>query len=181
MIVQAWRKKRMPSQRVQYGGTVHLFIGTGHNPYRITFMPFTVDNKSIVICRGLNSLFIFKSVSLSAVTPKLSCSHLRRCTKLRIILVYCGADLSPKIPVHTLYSRNTVKSCFWGPSDAEGPQQIPKANTYGFLTKKWSPPEIQECHLWQGNICGVRCMSLWSTINGHVGDLRHPKVLKNRI
>src|SRR5699024_3804875 len=44
---------------------------------------------------------------------------------------------------------------------------IPKANTYGFLTKKWSPPEIQECDLWQGNICGVRCMSLWSTITGH--------------
>src|SRR5688572_32202786 len=35
------------------------------------------------------------------------------------------------------------------------------------LTKKWSPPEIQECDLWQGNICGVRCMSLWSMINGH--------------
>jgi hypothetical protein len=31
---------------------------------------------------------------------------------------------------------------------------IPKANTYGFLTKKWSPPEIEECDLWQGNICG---------------------------
>jgi hypothetical protein len=44
---------------------------------------------------------------------------------------------------------------------------IPKANTYGFLTKKWSPPEIQECDLWQGNICGVRCTSLWSIINGH--------------
>jgi hypothetical protein len=44
---------------------------------------------------------------------------------------------------------------------------IPKANTYGFLTKKWSPPEIQECDLREGNICGVRCMSLWSTINGH--------------
>jgi hypothetical protein len=29
---------------------------------------------------------------------------------------------------------------------------IPKANTYEFLTNKWSPPEIQECHLWQGNI-----------------------------
>jgi hypothetical protein len=41
-----------------------------------------------------------------------------------------------------------------------------KANTYGFLPKKWSPPEIQECDLWQGNICGVRCMSLWSKING---------------
>jgi hypothetical protein len=41
------------------------------------------------------------------------------------------------------------------------------ANTYGFLTKKWSPPQIQECDLWQGNICVVRCMSLWSKINGH--------------
>jgi hypothetical protein len=44
---------------------------------------------------------------------------------------------------------------------------IPKANTYGFLTNKLSPPEIQECGLWQGNICGVRCLSLWSMINGH--------------
>jgi hypothetical protein len=44
---------------------------------------------------------------------------------------------------------------------------IPKANTYGFFTKKWSPPEIQECDLWQGNICGVRCKSLWSMIIGH--------------
>src|SRR5687767_2430356 len=44
---------------------------------------------------------------------------------------------------------------------------IPEANTYGFFTKKWSPPEIQECDLWQGNICGARCMSLWSVINGH--------------
>jgi hypothetical protein len=44
---------------------------------------------------------------------------------------------------------------------------IPKANTFGFLTKKWSPPEIQEYDLWQGNICGVRCTSHWSMINGH--------------
>jgi hypothetical protein len=44
---------------------------------------------------------------------------------------------------------------------------IPNAKTYGFLTKKWSLLEIQECDLWQGNICGVRCMSLWSMINGH--------------
>jgi hypothetical protein len=44
---------------------------------------------------------------------------------------------------------------------------IPKANTFGFLTKKWSQPQIQECDLWQGNICGVRRMSLWSMINGH--------------
>jgi hypothetical protein len=44
---------------------------------------------------------------------------------------------------------------------------IPKANTNGFLTKKWFPPEIQECDLWQGNICVVRCASLWLTIKGH--------------
>jgi hypothetical protein len=43
---------------------------------------------------------------------------------------------------------------------------IPKASTYGFLTKKWSPPEIQECDLWQGNICAVRCTTLRSMING---------------
>ena len=34
-------QKQMPCQREQYGGTVHLFIGTGYNPYKITFMPFT--------------------------------------------------------------------------------------------------------------------------------------------
>jgi hypothetical protein len=44
---------------------------------------------------------------------------------------------------------------------------IPKANTYGFFTKKWSPPEMKECDIWQGNICGVRLTSLWSMISGH--------------
>jgi hypothetical protein len=44
---------------------------------------------------------------------------------------------------------------------------IQKANTYGFLTKKWPLPEIQECDLWQGNICVVRYKSLWSMINIH--------------
>jgi hypothetical protein len=44
---------------------------------------------------------------------------------------------------------------------------IPKANTYGFLTKKWYPQEIQDFDLWQLNICGMRCTSLWSMINGH--------------
>jgi hypothetical protein len=123
MKVQAWRKKRMPNQCEQYGNTVHLFIGTGRSPCKITLMPFTFINNYIVILRGLIWLFIFKSVSLFAATPKLSCSHLRRCINLRIILVCCDADLSPKVPVHTLYSRNTVISCFWGPSKVEGPQQ----------------------------------------------------------
>jgi hypothetical protein len=67
-------QKQMPSQREQYGGTVHLFIGTGRSPCRITPMPFTFANNSIVIHRGLNSLFIFKSVSFSAIMPKLPCT-----------------------------------------------------------------------------------------------------------
>jgi hypothetical protein len=44
---------------------------------------------------------------------------------------------------------------------------VPKANRFGFLTKKWSPPEIKECVLWQGNICGVSFTSLWLMISGH--------------
>jgi hypothetical protein len=54
--------KQMSSQREQYGSTVHLFIGTGRNPCTITLTPFTFANDSIVIHRGLNSLFPFKSV-----------------------------------------------------------------------------------------------------------------------
>jgi hypothetical protein len=44
---------------------------------------------------------------------------------------------------------------------------ILKANTYGFLTNKLSPPKNQKYDLWHRNICGVRCTSLWSMINSH--------------
>jgi hypothetical protein len=53
----------MPNQREQYRTTVHLFIGTGRSPYKITLMPFIFTNNSIVILRGPIWLFIFKSVS----------------------------------------------------------------------------------------------------------------------
>jgi hypothetical protein len=61
------------SQREQYGGTVHLFIGTEHSLCKITFMPFmfTIDLRTIY--RGLDSLFLFKSVPFSATEPKLPC------------------------------------------------------------------------------------------------------------
>jgi hypothetical protein len=61
------------NQREQYGGTVHLFIGTGRSLCKITFMPFmfTIDLRTIY--RGLDSLFLFKSVSFSATEPKLPC------------------------------------------------------------------------------------------------------------
>jgi hypothetical protein len=62
------------SQRVQYRGTVHLFIDTGCSLCKITFMPFmfTIDIRTIY--RGLNSLFLFKSVPFSATEPKLPCA-----------------------------------------------------------------------------------------------------------
>jgi hypothetical protein len=59
------------SQREQYEGTVHLFIGTWRSLCKITFMPFmfTIDLRTIQ--RGLDSLFPFKSVPFSAAEPKL--------------------------------------------------------------------------------------------------------------
>jgi hypothetical protein len=107
-------QKQMPSQREQYGSTVHLFIGTGRSPCKITLMPFTFANDSIVIHRGLNSLFPFKSVPLSAIMPKVPREQLRFCANLRILCTssYCDSNPSLKVPVHVLYSRNIVKSCF---------------------------------------------------------------------
>jgi hypothetical protein len=67
-------QKQMPSQREQYMNIVHLFIGTGHSPCKITPMPFTFVNDSIVIHRGPNSLFPFKSVPFSAIMPKVPCA-----------------------------------------------------------------------------------------------------------
>jgi hypothetical protein len=43
---------QMPSQREQYGSTVHLFIGTGRSLCKIRFRPFAFDNNTIVIYRG---------------------------------------------------------------------------------------------------------------------------------
>jgi hypothetical protein len=62
------------SQREQYRGTVHLFIGTGRSLGKITFMPFMFTINLKTICRGLDSLFLLKSVPFSATEPKLPCA-----------------------------------------------------------------------------------------------------------
>jgi hypothetical protein len=59
------------SQREQYGVIVHLFIGTGRSLCKITFKPFMFIFDLRTIYRGLDSLFLFKSVSFSAAKPKL--------------------------------------------------------------------------------------------------------------
>ena len=71
------------SQCEQYGGTVHLFIGTGRSLCEITFMPFmfTIDLRTI--CWGLDSLFLLKSVPFSGTELKLPCAQLRRWFSLR--------------------------------------------------------------------------------------------------
>jgi hypothetical protein len=65
----------MPSQREQYGNTVHLFIGTGRSPCKITSRPFAFDNNSIVIYLGLDSLFLFKSVPSFLPSRRSSLAH----------------------------------------------------------------------------------------------------------
>jgi hypothetical protein len=62
------------SQREQYGGIVHLFIGIGCSLCKITFMPFMFTIDLRIIYQGLDSLFLFKSVPFSAAEPKLPCA-----------------------------------------------------------------------------------------------------------
>jgi hypothetical protein len=57
-------QESMPNQREQYGDTVRLFIDMGCSPRKITLMPFTFINNSMIILRGLIRFFIFKSVFL---------------------------------------------------------------------------------------------------------------------
>jgi hypothetical protein len=62
------------SQREQYGGTVHLFIGTGRSLCKFTLMPFIFTIDLWTTQWGLDSLFLFKSVPFSAIAPKLPCA-----------------------------------------------------------------------------------------------------------
>jgi hypothetical protein len=63
------------SQREQYRVTVHLFIGTGHSPIKITFMPSTNNYKHDTNYHGLIGIFPFRSVqpfvSMHVTMPKL--------------------------------------------------------------------------------------------------------------
>jgi hypothetical protein len=50
------------SKREQYEGTVHLFIGMGPSPDKITFVSLITSYNHNTNCQGLCSLFLFKSV-----------------------------------------------------------------------------------------------------------------------
>jgi hypothetical protein len=59
------------SQREQYGGTVHPFIGTGRSLCGFTFVSFTTGYNHDINYYGSIGLFIFKSVPPNVVMPKL--------------------------------------------------------------------------------------------------------------
>jgi hypothetical protein len=91
------------SQREQYGGTVHLFIGTGHSPDKITFMPLVINHDYNTNYQGLCSLFLFKSVSpfvssVSSCRSSFSCSfgihlHVTHAFLLSCQRCFCLEDL----------------------------------------------------------------------------------------
>jgi hypothetical protein len=63
------------SQHEQYGGTVHLFVGTGRSPVKITLMSLITSYNHDINYHGLIGLFLFKSVqpfvSRRTIMPKL--------------------------------------------------------------------------------------------------------------
>jgi hypothetical protein len=63
------------SQREQYRGTVHLFIGMGRSPVKITFMSLMTSYNHDTNYHGLIGLFLFKSVQ-SFVSRHVSVSKL---------------------------------------------------------------------------------------------------------
>jgi hypothetical protein len=65
--------------REQYVNTVHLFIGTGHSPDKITFMSLVTNHNHDTNYQGLCGLFLFKSVppfvsSASSCRSSFDCS-----------------------------------------------------------------------------------------------------------
>jgi hypothetical protein len=65
-------------QREQYGGIVHLFIGTGRSPSKNTFMTSTYTYNPNTKHQGLTSLFLFNlALCLTFITTlSRSCSPL---------------------------------------------------------------------------------------------------------
>jgi hypothetical protein len=103
------------SQREQYGGTVHLFIGIGRSLCKITFMPFmfTIDLRTIQ--RGLDSLFPFKSILFPWF-------NLRPDHVFHIVYNFIP---SPKVPVHILHLGNIVNHVFEDLQKTKAPNSSP--------------------------------------------------------
>jgi hypothetical protein len=109
------------SQREQYRGTVHLFIGTGHNPDKITSMHLITNYFYNTDHQGLHNIFPFKSVSsfVLSMSPCRSSFDRSFCLCLHVTLAYvlscqrcfCLEDLWPRRrPPTTPYKIKYYKS-----------------------------------------------------------------------
>jgi hypothetical protein len=103
------------SQCPLYGGTVHLFIGTGRSLCEITFMPFMFIIDLRTICWGLDSLFLLKLVPFFGTESKLPCAQLWRWFSLHsdpaFHIVY-SFILSLKVHVCVLHLENIISCVF---------------------------------------------------------------------
>jgi hypothetical protein len=59
------REREITIQHEQYGVTVHLFIGVGRCPDKITFIPMTFTLSYNTSYQGLSSLLPLRSISSS--------------------------------------------------------------------------------------------------------------------
>jgi hypothetical protein len=124
-------QNQMPSQHEQYGSIVHLFIGMGRSPCKITSRPFAFDNNSIVIYRGLDSLFLFKSVSSFLPTCRSFLAHSFGSVPSFVLLVFLHTAIltCPKVPVH-YYTPETLSNHVF--EDLRKPKAPNMFLNYGF-------------------------------------------------
>jgi hypothetical protein len=122
-------------QREKYNVTVHLFIGTGRSPDKITFVSLTTILNQETNYHGLSGLFPFKSVFVFHLRhftkPKLLQPHLRRSSisPSGFISVSCMLSLEEKTfipelkpPVAVYVTLKNILVTFLVPSEEEGPQ-----------------------------------------------------------
>jgi hypothetical protein len=76
------------SQREQYMDIVHLFIGTGRSPVKITFMSFTTSYNHDTNYHGPTGLFLFKSVNPSSQGVSLCRSSLDDSFSVSSVLIF---------------------------------------------------------------------------------------------
>jgi hypothetical protein len=115
-------------QREQYDVIVHLFIGMGRSPDKITFMSLTFTANNKASCQGLNSLFSFRSVLSSTFVVVLSRSFFGhsfdvRSSCSRVVSSY-HTCFHPKVEAFCIsicYIEKYISHVF-RPSEEEGPQ-----------------------------------------------------------
>jgi hypothetical protein len=117
-------------------------------------MPFTFGSNSIVIHRGLNSLFIFKSVSFSAITPKLSCLQLRCCVDLHTL--WASPTVVPIRVRRYLFTHYTLETSLNHVFEDLRKPKAPNNHCYNFKDTKLTNSAAVVWHVVQGERLSTR-------------------------